>query len=70
MENLERLESKIEQLIENHERIRKEKELVEKQLQKIEDELRVHLRQSEREKSEIRQGIEKILGHFARFDLP
>lgn len=70
MENLERLESKIEQLIENHERIRKEKELVEKQLQKIEDELRVHLRQSEREKSEIRQVIEKILGHFARFDLP
>lgn len=70
MENLEQLEAKIEELLENHERIRKEKEFIEKQLQQKENELQVQLRKRERERSEIRQGIEKILGHFARLDLP
>jgi len=70
VENLEQLEAKIEQLLEIHERIKKEKELVEKQLQQIENELKVQLSNRERERSEIRQGLEKILGHFARLDLP
>lgn len=70
MENLEQLEAKIEELLESHEKIRKEKEFVEKQLEEKENELKIQLRKRERERSEIRQGIEKILGHFARLDLP
>lgn len=70
VENIEQLEVKIEQLIESHERIKKEKEMVEKQLLQMESELKVHLRKRERERGEIRQGIEKILGHFARLGLP
>ena len=70
MENLEELEAKIEQLLDSHEKIRKEKELVEKQLRQKEDELKVQLHQRERERSEFRQGIEKVLGHFSRLDLP
>ncbi len=70
VENLEQLEAKIEQLLESHERNIKEKEMAEKQLLQIESELKVHLRQRDRERSEIRQGIEKILGHFAHLDLP
>ena len=70
MENLEELEAKIEQLLDSHEKIRKEKELVEKQLRQKEDELKVQLHQRERERSEFRQGIEKVLGHFSRLNLP
>ncbi len=73
MENLEQLEAKIEQLLERHERVKKEKEEAEKLLQQNEDEfhhLRGQLRQYERERSEIRQGLEKILGRFERLVLP
>ena len=70
MENLEELEAKIEQLLDSHEKIRKEKELVEKQLRQKEDELKVQLHQRERERSEFRQGIEKVLGYFSRLNLP
>ncbi len=73
MENLEQLEAKIEQLLERHETVKKEKEQAEKQLQQKETEfhhLRGQLRQYERERSEIRQGLEKILGHFERLVLP
>ncbi len=73
MENLEQLEAKIEQLLERHERVKREKEEAEKRLQQKEDEfhhLSGQLRQYERERSEIRQGLEKILGHFERLVLP
>ena len=73
MENLEELEAKIEQLLERHERVTKEKELAEKQLQQKENEshhLKGQLRQYERERSEIRQGLEKILGRFERLVPP
>lgn len=73
MENLEQLEAKIEQLLERHERVKREKEAAEVRLQQKETEshdLRGQLRQYERERSEIRQGLEKILGRFERLVLP
>lgn len=73
LDNLEQLEVKINQLLEKHERVKKAKELAEKKLQQKETEwhqLRGQLRQYERERSEIREKLEKILGHFERLDLP
>ena len=60
-------------MLEKHERVKKEKELAEKRLQQRESEshqLRGQLRQYERERVEIRDKLEKILGHFDRLDLP
>jgi len=73
LDNLEQLEARIDQLLERHERIKKEKELAEKRLQQKESEsyqLKGQIRQYERERSEIREKLEKILGHFERLDLP
>lgn len=73
LDNVEQLEVKINQLLEKHERIKKQKELAERKLQEKEGEwhqLRGQLRQYERERSEIREKLEKILGHFERLDLP
>ncbi|MGH7775521.1 MAG: hypothetical protein ACREQA_25125 [Candidatus Binatia bacterium] len=73
LENLEQLETIINQLLERHERVKKEKELAEKRLQQKESEwhqLRGRIRQYERERSEIREKLERILGHFERLDLP
>ncbi len=73
MENLEQLEAKIEQLLETHERVKKEKEDAEKRLQQKETEshhLKGQIRQYERERSEIREGLAKILGHFERLVVP
>ncbi len=72
LDNLEQLEAGINQLLERHERIKKEKELAEKRLQQKESEshqLKGQLRQYERERSEIREKLEKILGHFERLDI-
>ena len=72
LDNLEQLEARINQLLERHERVRKEKELAEKRLQQKESEshqLKGQLRQYERERSEIREKLEKILGHFERLEL-
>ncbi|TAJ76432.1 cell division protein ZapB [bacterium] len=72
LDNLEQLEARINQLLERHERIKKEKELAEKRLQQKESEshqLKGQLRQYERERSEIREKLEKILGHFERLDI-
>lgn len=72
-DNLEQLEVKINQLLEKHERVKEQKELAERKLQEKESEwhqLRGQLRQYERERSEIRDKLEKILGHFQRLDLP
>ena len=73
LDNLEQLEAGITQLLERHERVKREKELAEKRLQQKESEwhqLKGQLRQYERERSEIREKLERILGHFERLDLP
>lgn len=73
MENLEQLEAKIEQLLETHERVKKEKEEAEKRLLQKETEshhLKGQIRQYERERSEIREGLAKIIGHFERLVVP
>lgn len=73
LDNIEQLEVRINQLLERHEKVKKEKELAEKRLQQRESEshqLRGQLRQYERERVEIRDKLEKILGHFDRLDLP
>jgi len=73
LDNLEQLEARINQLLDRHERVKREKELAEKRLQQKESEwhqLKGQLRQYERERSEIREKLERILGHFERLDLP
>jgi chromosome segregation ATPase len=73
LDNLEQLEAKVNQLLERHESVKKEKELAERRLQQKEIEwhqLKGQLRQYERERSEIREKLEKILGHIERLDLP
>ncbi len=72
MENLDQLEAKIEQLLENHERVKKEKNLANDQLEYKESEshqLKGQLRQYERERSEIREKLGKILGQLELLDL-
>ena len=73
LDNIEQLESKVNRLIEKHERIKKEKESVEKKLQQKESEwhhLKGQIRQYERERVELRDKLDKILGQFASLDLP
>ena len=73
LDNLEQLEAKVNQLLERHEQIKKEKELAEKRFKHKETEwhqLKGQLRQYERERSELRDKLEKILGRFERLDLP
>lgn len=73
LDNIEQLEAKIDRLIERHERIKKEKENVEKKLQLKESEwhhLRGQMRQFERERIELREKLDKIIGQFAALDLP
>ena len=73
LDNIEQLEAKVNRLIEKHERIKKEKESVEKKLQQRESEwhhLKGQLRQYERERVELRDKLDKVLGQFASLDLP
>lgn len=73
LDNLEQLEARIDRLLERHVRVKKEKELVEKRLQQRESEfheLRGQIRQYERERGEIREKLQKILGYFERLELP
>jgi len=73
LDNIEQLEVRINQLLERHEKVKREKELAERRLQQKESEwhqLRGQLRQYERERVEIRDKLEKILGHIDRLDLP
>jgi len=73
LENIDQLEATVNQLLERHERVKKEKELAEKRLQQKESEshhLKGQIRQYERERGEIREKLEKILGHFDRLEVP
>ncbi|HEU4344722.1 MAG TPA: cell division protein ZapB [Candidatus Binatia bacterium] len=72
-DSIEQLEAKINRLIEQHERVKKEKASVEKKLQQKESEwhhLKGQLRQYERERTEMRDRLDKLIGHFANLDLP
>jgi predicted nuclease with TOPRIM domain len=69
---VEQLELTVNQLIEKHERMKREKESIEKKLQQKESEwhhLKGQLRQYERERVELREKLDRILGHFANLDL-
>ena len=71
-DHVEQLELTIDQLIEKHERMKREKESIEKKLQQKESEwhhLKGQLRQYERERIELREKLDRILGHFASMDL-
>jgi predicted nuclease with TOPRIM domain len=73
LDNIEQLESKINRLIEKHERVKKEKESVEKKLQQKESEwhhLQGQIRRYERERTELREKLDKIIGHFTSLSLP
>ena len=72
LDNVEQLEAKINRLLEKHEKVKKEKDSVEKKLQQRESEwhhLKGQIRQYERERTEIREKLQKILGHFEQIDL-
>ena len=73
LDHIEQLEAKVNRLIEKHERIKKEKESFEKRLQQKESEwhnLKGQIRQYERERTELREKLDRILGQFASLDLP
>jgi predicted nucleic acid-binding Zn-ribbon protein len=73
LDNIEQLEAKIDRLIEKHDKVRKEKESIEKRLQLKESEwhnLKGQLRQYERERLELREKLDKILGQFESLELP
>jgi predicted nucleic acid-binding Zn-ribbon protein len=72
-DNLEQLEGKINRLIENHERVKKEKETVEKKLAERESEwhhLQGQIRRYERERAELREKIDKIIGQLDSMNIP
>jgi predicted nucleic acid-binding Zn-ribbon protein len=71
-DNIEQLEATINRLLETHERIKTEKQAIEKKLQQKESEwhhLKGQVRQYERERIEIREKLDKIMGQFASLDL-
>ena len=73
LDHIEQLETKVMRLIEKHERVKKEKESVEKRLQQRESEwhhLKGQIRQYERERVELKEKLDKILGQFASLELP
>ena len=72
LQNIEQLEATINRLLEKHERIKIEKEAIEKKLQQKETEwhhLKGQIRQYERERIELRDKLDKIMGQFASLEL-
>lgn len=70
--NIEKLEAMIDRLVENHERMKTEKEAIEKKLREKESEwhhLKGQIRQYERERVELREKLDKIIGQFASLQL-
>lgn len=69
---IEQLEGKINRLIEQHEKAKREKESIEKKLQQKESEwhhLKGQIRQYERERLELREKLDKIIGQFSTLDV-
>jgi len=72
LHNIEQLEATIDRLLEKHERIRVEKETIEKKMQQRESEwhhLKGQIRQYERERIELKEKLDKIIGQFANLQL-
>ena len=72
LRNIEQLEATIDRLLANHDRIKTEKAAIEKKLQQKESEwhhLKGQIRQYERERIELREKLDKILGQFANLQL-
>ena len=72
LHNIEQLEATIDRLLANHERIKNEKEAIEKKLELRESEwhhLKGQIRQYERERNELREKLDKIIGQFANLQL-
>jgi len=72
LDNIEQLEATINRLLEKHERMKKDKEVMERKLQQKESEwhhLKGQIRQYERERVEFREKLDKIIGQFANMDL-
>jgi septal ring factor EnvC (AmiA/AmiB activator) len=71
-ENLEQLEGKINRLIESHERVKKERESIKKKLEQKESEwhhLQGQIRRYERERVELREKIDRIIGQLAGLEI-
>ena len=69
---IEQLEVKINRLIEQHAKAKREKEVVEKKHQQKESEwhhLKGQIRQYERERVELREKLDKIIGQFSSLDV-
>ncbi|MPZ75016.1 MAG: cell division protein ZapB [Deltaproteobacteria bacterium] len=69
---IEQLEAKINRLIEQHEKAKREKDSIEQKLQQKESEwhhLKGQIRQYERERVELREKLDKIIGQFAGLDV-
>jgi predicted nuclease with TOPRIM domain len=72
LQDIEQLEATINRLLEKHERIKIEKEIIEKKLQQKETEwhhLKGQIRQYERERIEFREKLDKIMGQFSSLEL-
>jgi len=73
LDNIEQLEAKVNRLMDKHQRGKREKGAVEKKLQQKESEwhhLQGQIRRYERERVELREKLDKIIGQFANLDLP
>jgi len=71
-DNLEQLEATINRLLEKHEKTKREKESLQKKLEQKESEwhhLRGQIRQYERERVELREKLDRIIGQFAGLNL-
>jgi chromosome segregation ATPase len=72
LDHVEQLEATIDRLLEKHEQLKKEREMMEKKLQQKESEwhhLKGQIRQYERERIEFREKLDKIIGQVAGMDL-
>jgi len=72
LENLKELEFRVERLLELHEKMKQEKAQAEVRLQKKESEfetLKGQILRYERERRELRERLDKIMGQFERLDL-
>ncbi len=72
LDNLEQLEATINRLLEKHEKTKRENESLQKKLEQKESEwhhLRGQIRQYERERVELRDKLDRIIGQFAGLNL-